>query len=294
MIGCPICRSSAAPQLEARDENRRCSTLVFEYSRCNACGSIFLTNPPADLGLYYEAGYYQIPSVSKLQANNRKDRTKIDIVNRFAPGPRLLEIGPAFGVFAFAAMQSGYDVDVIERDERCCTFLRDDLGVRVIQSETPHEAVGALSKHDVITLWHVLEHLPDVPAMIDAAARNLVPGGVLVIAVPNPQAAQFALMGRHWPHLDAPRHLSLVPAHTLAALARRHGLDPILETSDDADSRRWNRFGWQRLLMNRFRSRLMQKAMFVAGYPIAALMAPFDCRAMRGSAYTMVLKKVRQ
>ena len=291
MTACPICGTPTEPSITATDENRRCSDLRFHYGVCGSCGTIFLTNPPPDLGLYYESDYYEIPSLERLQAIGRKERNKIDIVGRFAAGKRLLEIGPAFGVFAYQARQSGFDVDTIEMDDRCCAYLRDTVGVSALQSDNPAQALAGMPSHDVVALWHVIEHLPDVKALVAAASANLVPGGILVVATPNPDAGQWALMGRHWPHLDAPRHLTLVPAETLETLGETHGLECIFLTSDDSDARHWNRFGWQWLLMNRFRSKLMKRAMLVAGYGISLLAAPFDRRPMRGAAYTMVLRK---
>jgi SAM-dependent methyltransferase len=291
MTACPICSADAAPSMRATDENHRVSADEFEYAVCPGCGTVFLANPPVDLGRYYEADYYEIPPIERLTALASKDRNKIDIVNRHAAGKRLLEIGPAFGVFALQAKTDGYDVDVVEMDERCCTYLRDAVGVGVTRSNVPHEALRTLGGHDVIALWHVLEHLPAIPELIEAASANLKPGGILVIAAPNPEAAQFGSMGRHWPHLDAPRHLALIPLATLDQLAAKHGLKRVFATTDDSDARSWNRFGWQRLLMNRFRSRLMQRAMFVLGYALALAAAPFDRRRMRGSAYTAVFRK---
>lgn len=288
---CPICGGDGEPTYRATDENSRCSSAEFLYSTCRQCDTLYLTNPPADLGRYYEADYYQIPSLERLAAISRKDRNKIEIVNRFAHGKRLLEIGPAFGVFAYQAKQGGYEVRTVEMDERCCDFLRHTVGVEAVQSDAPHRAIAELPQHDVVALWHVLEHLPDVPALVAAAAANLSPEGILVVAMPNPDAAQRAFMGRHWPHLDAPRHLTLVPASTLERMGREQGLEPIFLTSDDSDARSWNRFAWQRLLMNRFRNRWLQRAMFAAGYGLSVLAAPFDRRAMRGAAYTMVLRK---
>lgn len=288
---CPICGGDGELSCRATDENHRVSSVEFRYATCRKCGTIFLINPPSDLGRYYEADYYDIPSLDRLEAISRKDRNKINIVNRFAPGKRLLEIGPAFGVFAHQAKQDGYDVDTIEMDERCCEFLRATVRVRATRSDSPHEALAQLPEHDVIALWHVLEHLPDIAGLIAVAADNLSANGILVIATPNPDAAQWGMMGPRWPHLDAPRHLALVPAKTLGNLALRHGLDTVLVTTDDSDARSWNRFGWQRALMNRFGSRWMQRAMFAAGYIISLLMMPLDRRPMRGAAYTMVLRK---
>jgi hypothetical protein len=288
---CPICGSIAVPLMDAVDENHRVSFQVFTYAECSECRTIFLTNPPADLGAYYETGYYRIPNLNRLAAMAGKEHDKVEVVDHFAKGRRLLEIGPGYGTFAFGAKQAGYRVNVIEMDERCCTFLRDVVDVGVTRSDAPHQAIQSLPPHDVIALWHVIEHLPKVPAMIEAAAKNLAPGGILLIGAPNPKAWQFEVMGRRWPHLDAPRHVALIPSTALKGLGAKHGLESIFVTTDDPQARGWNRFGWQRLLMNRFRGRVMQRAMFVLGYAISIAMAPFDRRPLRGASYTMVLRK---
>ncbi len=290
LAACPACGSAAALFCTAVDENRRVSSQCFDYAQCGDCQLIFLPQAPTDLGRYYASEYYAIPVLAELQAIARKDPNKINLVRKFANSGRLLEIGSAFGVFAWQAKNAGFEVDAIEMDARCCEFLRT-LGVNAIQSDAPHAAIGALPPHQVIAIWHVLEHLPQPFEFLQAAAANLAADGVLVIAMPNPQAFQFRWMGRHWPHLDAPRHLTLIPVNLLTRRLRALGLEPVYVTSDDSDARSWNRFGWQRLLMNRFRNRWLQRAMFVLGYGLSWIMAPFDRRDFSGSAYTIVFKK---
>lgn len=288
---CPYCHGTGDVLYAASDENRRVSTKRFNYARCKGCNVIFLAGIPQDLARYYQADYYEIPALETLRAVAERDRTKIDTVLNYVCGGRLLEVGPAFGVFAWQAKQAGFTVDVIEMDSRCCEFLRDHVDVNVSQSSSPHSAMESLPPHDVIAIWHVLEHLPQPDAFLRAAAINLADGGVLVVAMPNPDAFQFRLMGRHWPHLDAPRHLALIPAPFLVSKARELGLDLISVTSDDGDARSWNRFGWQRLLMNRFTGKTAQRAMFVLGYLFSIVMRPFERGHLRGSAYTAVFKK---
>jgi SAM-dependent methyltransferase len=291
MSRCHYCNGSASALFDALDENRRISEASFKYVKCASCKTVFLSDPPADLGRYYEAEYYDIPSVERLAAIARKDRNKIETILRFAQGGRLLEVGPAFGVFAWQAKEAGFSVDVIEMDARCCEYLRDKVGVSVLQSDDPNSTIQTLPQHEVIAIWHVLEHLRDPLGFLRAAAANLAPDGVLVIAMPNPSAFQFRIMGSRWPHLDAPRHLALIPAATLASKAREAGLEQIYLTSDDSDARSWNRFGWQRLLMNRFAWKFMQRMMLVFGYGLSFVMAPFDRRNFSGSAYTIVFRK---
>lgn len=288
---CPACATPAIDHFVAIDENRRIASTAFHYQQCPNCHVLFLTNIPDDLGRYYQDAYYAIPTLPALDAVAEKDPAKINTVRAHATSGRLLEVGPAFGVFAWQAKQAGFIVDVIEMDARCCDFLNNTLGVNAVNSDIPEQAIHTLPAHDVIALWHVFEHLPRSFAFLEAAAKNLAPGGVLILAMPNPEAFQFRLMGKHWPHLDAPRHVTLIPSATLTAKAAALGLERVSITTDDSDARSWNRFGWQRLLMNRFSGKFMQRVMFIAGWGLSWMFAPWDRRAGHGSAYTIVFRK---
>lgn len=286
---CPACAGTCSPVFEATDENRRVSARAFHYVQCTACRLIFLPEFPADLHDYYRGEYYAIPDAPTLKALARKDTNKIDTIRRFVQSGRLLEVGPAFGVFAWQAKDAGFAVGAIEMDPRCCDYLNDTLDIPTVRSDQPHAAIKDMPPHDVIAIWHVIEHLPEPFLFLESAAANLAPGGILVIATPNPQAFQFRLMGRHWPHVDAPRHLTLIPSDLLVRMAGAAGLETVLLTSDDSDARSWNRFGWQRLLMNRVRTRPLQAAAYALGWLISLVFAPWDRH--NGSAYTLVLKK---
>lgn len=287
------CSGAEAPLFTVPDRNRRIGDRAFTYLRCSQCGLIRLADVPEDLGAYYPPEYYELPSIDELAAAAARDRCKIDTVLRFAGPGRLLEIGPAYGTFAYQARQAGFAVDAIEMDERCCGYLRSVVGVNAVQSPAPVEAMGSMAPHDVIALWHVIEHLPDPFSLLRAAAANLAPGGILVIATPNPEAWQFRVMGADWPHVDAPRHLYLLPAAMLAAQATAAGLTRAHLTTSDSDARSWNRFGWQRLLLNRVRGRWAGRAALAAGYALSLAAAPFESSDPRGSAYTAVFRKER-
>lgn len=288
---CPMCGGTSSVLYEAVDENQRISADRFCYMKCFLCKTIFLAEPPMDIARYYQSDYYDIPSLKKLDAVACKDTNKLDTVLRFKQGGHLLEVGPAFGVFAWQAKKAGFSVRVIEMDARCCDYLRKEVGVDVVHGDRPEKVIATLPQHDVIAVWHVLEHLPAPIEFLQAAAANLMPGGVLVIAMPNPDAFQFRIMGRHWPHLDAPRHLTLIPPAILRDKAGELGLEQLYFASNDSDARSWNRFGWQRLLMNRFTGKFAKRSMFVVGYALALIMAPLDRQPARGSAYTVIFRK---
>jgi len=289
---CPICSIPGSPFLQANDYNRRISEKVFSYHRCPSCGLIYLVNVPEDLGKYYPASYYAIPKDREsLLENSAQEQYKLEIVQQFINKGRLLEIGPAWGTFACLAKQSGFDVDVIEMDTKCCDFIQNKLGIKAIQSNNIVATLEGFSGYDVITLWQVVEHLSDPCETLKTAAEKLLPGGILVVSTPNPEAFQFKIMGARWPHVDAPRHLNLIPKEVLVDFLKRYDLELIMETTDDQGGRSWNKFGWQRRLMNCFSGKWMQRVSFVLGYCLSFPMSLWDRIESKGCAYTVIFQK---
>ena len=163
--------------------------------------------------------------------------------------------------------------------------------MRAIRSDDPAAALAQTSTPDVVVLWHVFEHLPDPWAVLEAVARRLLPGGALLIATPNPNSFQLALFGRYWTHVDAPRHLHLIPSALLRQRAARLGLQAELVTTTDAGSIGWNDFGWRFSAANLVPQRALKRPLRLAGRIVAKLAALVDNREGRGSAYTAVFRK---
>jgi SAM-dependent methyltransferase len=296
---CLHCGSEAFPAFRTGDINRRLSQQLFQYFGCKGCGLIFLWPVPANLNDYYPDDYYYIPaSREQLALLATGERYKLEIVQRFVQAGRLLDIGPATGGFAYWAKEAGFEVDTIEMDSRCCEFLRDVVGVQAIESADVPAALHNAGPYDVITLWQVIEHLADPWEVLAAAAHRLAPNGILVIAAPNPGSLQFRLFGRRWTHLDAPRHLVLVPIPLVLEQAARLGLDPLLVTTRDEGTLGWNEFGWHHSLENmaplgnRIRvTRIPRRVMRELATRANRWLVPLERSGLRGSTYTIVLQK---
>jgi SAM-dependent methyltransferase len=288
---CRLCGGPAATAFWTTDRNRGLSDERFEYRRCARCRTVYLENVPDDLARYYPDDYFVFPTVAELDRIARTETYKMDALAGRARGGRLVEIGPGFGVFARRAAVAGFDVCGVEMDARCCAHLREVVGVEAVQTAAPETALAALAPSDVIALWHSLEHLPDPWALLAAAARNLRPGGLLVSAQPNPDALQLRVLGPRWPHVDAPRHLHLIPADTLRERAAGEGLTMVALSSDDGGARHWNAFGWGRAVLPPAPGHLLAVGGQYLGRLAALAAAPLERRPMRGSAYTIVLRK---
>jgi len=293
MPRCPACSNHGDAYISAPDYNRRLSPQVFAYFECTACKLIFCDPVPDDLGAYYTEDYYDLPA--DLAAHGARARAlqqwKIDTVLRFAQGGRLAEIGPAYGLFAHLAKVAGFDVTGIEMDARCCTYLRDVVGITAVQSNDAAAALPALEPFDVIVLWQAVEHLPNYHDVLRAAAAQLKPGGVLILDTPNPAAFQFKVLGRRWVHLDAPRHVVLIPVETLKAQAEAAGLEPVWLTASNISANGFNGWGWAHTFKNYFGDNILGSAAHFGGRVLGKLLIPVERTGWRGSTYTAVFRK---
>lgn len=277
---------------DTRDYNHAVSGEVFRYAICTRCKLASLENVPNDLGPYYVSGYHMQPATdAAIEAGVAHEKYKIDLVRRFASSGRLLEIGPSWGAFCLLAKRAGFSVEAIEMDPSCCEFLTKRIGVKAICRSDEAAALSDATVPDVIAAWHVLEHLRDPWRLVDAAAERLAPGGVLVLALPNPGALQFKIFGRYWTHVDAPRHLHLIPPDVLRWRAERAGLRQEMCTTTDAGSVGWNEFGWVYSLPHFASGAFAKRVLRFAGRKISAAASFVERREGAGSAFTAVFRK---
>lgn len=170
---------------------------------CRSCDLVFIDPVPAEATApdSYGAGYYE-PWLQREEAPRRRlwGRRLARIAARRAPAA-LLDVGCGDGHFLAVARESGWTVEGIEFSPAGARCAASRLGRPV--------AIGdlATSAHlpgpfDVVTLWHVLEHLPEPRPMLQAAWRRLAPGGLIAVAVPNldnwPMRAAYRV-ARHRP-----------------------------------------------------------------------------------------------
>jgi len=293
---CPWCGGPARDLLHAGDRNREVTPAKFTYARCVRCRTVFLTQPPADLARYYASDYHGFDAdgepdwkANPLLIESEAFRVGL-LVRHVAPG-RILEIGSGAGGFAVAAKAAGFELTAIEMDPNCCDHLRRKVGVAAICTDDPVTALATLEPAAVVALWHVLEHMPDPDAVFRAAAAKLAPGGLLALGVPNPASLQFRLLRRRWPHLDAPRHVSLIPAAALIARAGDLGLRCVELLADDPFGRHSNMFGWAYALRRRPARGPTPGPLIAAAQLLTRLLEPLERRPSLGAAITIVLRK---
>lgn len=164
-----------------------------------------------DLSTYYESEAYISHTDSKKgimpflyqKVKKYSLQKKVNLISSLNKDTgNLLDIGAGTGDFLKLAQEKGWNVFGVEPNQKAASFARE----KKIHLETSLENFSG-KQFDVITLWHVLEHLPDLDNTVKEIEHLLKPGGVLVIAVPNFKSFDAKHYKKYWAAYDAPRHL---------------------------------------------------------------------------------------
>jgi SAM-dependent methyltransferase len=248
---------------------------------------------------YYQGGYDPIPaSVAELRqiAAGEKYRTEPALAYKsrgLKAAGRCLEIGPWRGVICSNMKDAGFEVTAIEMDSKCVEFLRREVGIDAIQSGDPAGVMKRLQPgYEVIISWHSLEHIPNAWSVIEEAGRLLAVGGVLLLAMPNPDSFELSLLKGAWFHLDAPRHVCLFPVKTLIEVCEKNNLKLVEITSADTFSEIQSSFTWRMFAQSLIPVRYIRGALGITlGKLLYWLAYPRQMSEGKGSAYTAIFTR---
>ena len=235
---CSVCGSAVDSYLQRVSDPL--THEIFAVSKCKKCGLGHTVPRPTDLSPYYPEKYY---GSRHGFTTGMYVRRRLRFVAATLPGNkggRLLDIGCGDGAFLLAARAAGWGVTGTERNPAPAR----SSGLEV------HEDVSLLvntARFDCVTMWHTLEHMTDIPSVLQKIAMVLKPEGVLIIAVPDFGGLQARFFREHWLHLDVPRHLYHFDAKAL---------DFCLNAAGFRVHRRWHQefeydlLGWSQSALN--------------------------------------------
>ncbi len=240
-VECAACGVSATqPHLVVRDRLAVAPDERFAIVCCAGCGLLRLDPRPAEeelLSFYpedyapFERVIHEEPSALRRWMRRRYLAKRVREVGRFAPTPgRALDVGCATGLFLDALRARGWKVTGVEPSDFAARYARERLGLAVHQGMLD-DAPFAERSFELITLWHVLEHLPDPAASLQRLRSLLVPGGVVALTVPNAGGWDARLWGAWWAGWDAPRHLYHFTPATLSRLLHDAGFQVMARRS---------------------------------------------------------------
>jgi SAM-dependent methyltransferase len=218
MSACLLCGSGRSTSLfTASDRLFETTREQFTVVRCVECGLVRLDPQPpaADLHRYYPAKYWFTPDTTtagRLEEAYRRlvlsDHVRfVDQALRrtTARGP-LLDVGSGGGLFLALLRKRGFRGIGLDFSAEAAALAWRGQGTPTVCALLERAPIRTASL-SAVSMFHVLEHLPDPKAYLSIARDLLAPDGRLIVQVPNAASWQFRLLGKSWNGVDVPRHL---------------------------------------------------------------------------------------
>ena len=215
---CPVCLNPAtAPALTGTDLLFETTSRTFTLDSCPACRCLFL-NPMPDvdeLAGFYPNQYWwsaaRPGALKRLESMYRKIalRDHVSFITKAAgnrAGLVLLDVGCGSGALLGTLKQRGFRVTGVDFSPEAAKVAGQENGVRVVVGSL-EEAAFSDQSFDIVTLFHVMEHVTNPREVLSEVFRILRPNGAVVLQVPNVDSWQFMLFKAKWYGLDIPRHV---------------------------------------------------------------------------------------
>ena len=229
---CPVCQGSEF-QSELRCIDYTVSRETFQIAKCSRCSFLITTPRPDDqnIGSYYLSEDY-ISHTDKpaslidriyLLARGFTLQWKLSLIGTQNAQGKILDYGCGTGNFLEKCRENNWSIFGVEPSSEAREIHGEGIKTKIFKSIDDVQE----NNFDVITLWHVLEHVPDLNATVKKLKSKLSDGGTIFIAVPNPLSWDAKRYKEHWAAYDVPRHLWHFTQDTMKDLLQNNGLSII-------------------------------------------------------------------
>ncbi|RZS95203.1 class I SAM-dependent methyltransferase [Cecembia calidifontis] len=249
---CYYCGCTETPKKHQAKEMMFGTGESFELDACTSCGSLQLTNPPADLSVYYPPSYYSLQELvvsGPLKQFLKRLRYRLFVAGiRFLKpvygdwmrysgaglNSRIADIGCGNGQLLYEMYAAGFKElegfdPFMEKDSK----LADGFH---LFKKSIFEMTG---KYDLLMMHHALEHMPQPEEVLKKCYQLLKKGGCLLIRIPVADAQVWKEEGVNWVQLDVPRHLHIPSTLGLKTLSEKIGFSVKKITFDSTDFQFW-------------------------------------------------------
>ena len=229
-VACNVCGGT--------DRQPYCEENGLNLAQCESCGFIYVYPQPAleVLHTLYSETYFQNSEsavvgyadyIADEQNIRRTARRRLKRLRRYVASGRLLDVGCATGFFLDEARSLGWKVEGVDISAFGVKYARERFSLEVHHGELidlplPEDTM------DLVTMWDVIEHVPDPAACIQRAAQLLRPGGYLSLATPDVSSLPARLTGKRWVGYKlSTEHVSYFSRRTLTMLLETAGFEVV-------------------------------------------------------------------
>lgn len=232
-INCNLCDQDNTLLVSKVFDYRYGSTKVeFSLVKCRNCGLVYLNPRPDNIEIkkyYPQLKYYNNykKSFSTLLSNFSLSRL-INNIKKYKKMGRLLDIGYGDGSFLYKVKNEGFEVFGLDVSSEAFKIVNEKMGFnRNIFNCELEDCKFPDNYFDVITLFHVLEHLPDPKKTLYEIEKIIKNDGILIVSVPNIDSFIFKVFKRFWFSLDVPRHYYHFSIDTISKILKLTGFEII-------------------------------------------------------------------
>jgi 2-polyprenyl-3-methyl-5-hydroxy-6-metoxy-1,4-benzoquinol methylase len=223
-MNCPVCLNPGTSRhsFTGNDLLFETTDRAFAFSACGGCRSLFIDPAPRkeELADFYPSRYWWTSSpgpLNKLESIYRRFvlRDHLAFIVKAASQTirgherpvRLLDVGCGGASLLGELKRKGFGVTGFDASSYAASAAKADHGIEVLTGARLQDANFPTAAFDVVTLFHVMEHVLDPRDLLTEVRRILHPGGRVVVQVPNIESWQARLFGIRWYGLDVPRHV---------------------------------------------------------------------------------------
>lgn len=229
ITNCPVCNGVDLKDfISAKDHTA--SQEIFSIKTCSVCELGITTPRPssANISKYYQSEKYishtggnkNITDALYRVARNRMFLWKKNIIEENHSKGNILDYGCGTGEFLAFMKQAQWDISGVEPSELARTKATQNTKTEIYKNLE----VATVTDLDVITLWHVAEHLNELDKTIATLKSKLKTGGRMLIAVPNYQSPDGQKYKSYWAGYDVPRHLWHFSKSSITKLVQKNGM----------------------------------------------------------------------
>ncbi|MEW6202618.1 MAG: class I SAM-dependent methyltransferase [bacterium] len=226
-VKCALCDTADTQPVFVKDG--------FQFVKCRQCGLIYVNpqvNPKKLVEINRRCRSHDmwvdlLLSQTEQDYDTKKFNNICGDLERLLPGRgRVLDIGCSIGLFLKIARSRGWDTVGMELNTKAVRYAREKLKLDVRECLL-HEAGFEPESFDVITLWEVLEHVPDPASLLEECRGYLRKGGLLGLLVPNRNALSAMILHEHCSCFGGRNHLWYFSKEVLSALLIKKSFKPI-------------------------------------------------------------------